>query len=63
MSGFYGIGFSLCSFGLAGTKTAQAEGYATVNTNMKIILASTSPRRAEILRDAGIPFHHLRCRD
>ncbi len=26
---------------------------------MKIILASTSPRRAEILRDAGIPFEIL----
>jgi septum formation protein len=28
--------------------------------NMKIILASSSPRRAEILRDAGIPFEILR---
>jgi septum formation protein len=31
---------------------SEEEGYNTV----KIILASSSPRRAEILRDAGIPF-------
>jgi septum formation protein len=34
---------------------SQAEAHANTN-DMKLILASSSPRRAEILHDAGIPF-------
>ncbi len=31
----------------------------TRNSRMKLILASASPRRAEVLRDAGIPFEAM----
>lgn len=30
--------------------------FQTMETNQKLILASTSPRRAELLRSAGLPF-------
>ena len=39
-----------------GNSARQSVSVATFENTMKLILASASPRRAEILRNAGIPF-------